>query len=208
MAWAGDRIDRQRVKNDEDRDRNARRLALVNLRALPSTNQRNFHMGCIVDDHSLIEALGLGRSKKDHDVYLSGIPRRAIAELKTPYPPVYQYAAEREAAKSHWESFCHYTPVKDIRFRPIDWYPTMQLDLSKMTVVRADESAIFYDPKSPEKTVLLVLRGFVQDEAVRKAIGEMVLKSIIERRSERVRSPLFCADTGLLTLHRERILGP
>ncbi|KAF7512761.1 hypothetical protein GJ744_000328 [Endocarpon pusillum] len=185
LAWAGDRIDHKRVKRDEERERRARKDALEELRARPPTNQRSFHMGCVVDDHSLIEVLGLGRSKEARDIYLSSFTRKAIAELKSPYPPMFQYAAESEAAKAHWESVCHYTPVRDIRSKPIDWYPTMRLDLTKMTVVRANESVIFYDPQSPEKPVLLVLRGLVQDEAVRKAIGEMVLKAIVERRRDR-----------------------
>ena len=194
LAWAGNRIDMKRVRRDEKARRKARKTALVELEARPSGVERSLHANCVVDDGLLTETLGLGRSKEEDDIYLSKIERRDITELETIYPHPYKWLSECMAATASWKSVWDYTPIKDIRGKTIDRFPIMQLDRSKMTVVPADQSIIFYDPQSPDKPVLFVKRDFVQDEGVRKAIGIMSLKATVERRSDRVQSLVLSLD--------------
>jgi hypothetical protein len=66
-----------------------------------------------------------------------------------------------------------------------------------MNVVRADQSIIFYDFQNPDKSILFVNRGFVQDEEVRKAIGIMSLTAIIKRRGTRVGSHIVRPSSRL-----------
>jgi hypothetical protein len=190
------RFDRKQVKRDEDEDRKARKVAQKQVETRDCGTECNQQTETIVDDQTLVHVLRLDRSKEDHDTYLSGIEPRYVTELKTFYPPLYEWASESMAATTHWRSVWHYTPLKDVRHKTIDRYPIKQLDLSKMNVVRVDQSFIFYDSKKPNKPVLVVLRDFVEDKEIRKAIGMMSITATIERRSDRRDDPGVMAALG------------
>lgn len=177
------RLDDDRVKLDQATSYSSRRLALADLQnRFPPTS---IDAQPVLDDPALCGILGLNRSDQAKDVYLSRIEQKSIAPLGSCYPPMRQYAAESTEAAEYWEARWHYTAVKDSR-KPFERRPIMLLDRSKMTIVRRDQSVIFYDPKDPARPVLFVDRDFVQDEEVAATIGIMSLDSTISRRGDRV----------------------
>jgi hypothetical protein len=186
---AGDRLDDKKVKRDNKAILTAQKSALSQLESRFSRSSTNPNP--IINDPILTSILGLDRSRKEHDIYLSKMERRFVAALETEYPPLHDFASESRGTTSHWESVWYYTSVDDVRGLQRERPVVVQLDRSKMTVVPANQSIIFYDSEQPEKPVLFVKRGFVQNEDVKTAIGMMTLNAVVNRRGDRVQMLLF-----------------
>ena len=194
-------FDEKRASRDEAADKQAQDNAFREVKARVCNVERSTHdnqsrtsdgsseSGPIINDSTLIHDLGLYCSKEEHDTYLSGLEHKYVELLEEAYPPLDHWASESLDATRYWNERRRYTPLKD--GRNLNWIPVpvMQLDRSKMTVVRPDESIIFYDAANPAKPVLCIIRDFVRDEEVVKALGVLSLRATIERRDVRVRVP-------------------
>ncbi len=212
-------FDDARVKLDEEADSEAREDAFMELKARGCNVERGSLVGqgrtspgsskidFVVDDHVLIRILGLDHSEEELDTHLSSLEHRSIEQLEEAYPPRNEWASESSQATAHWKERWGYTALKDGRGKRWIWPPVMQLHRSKMNVVRADESVIFYNSLRPTDPVLFVKRDFVQDEEVLKALSLLSLRSTIERRDVRVRFFRSYALRRLLTRRRGTTLA-
>ena len=201
-AAAGDRLDDEKALEDKKAVLAAQKRSLAHLQSLfpPSSSQAE----PIIDDPVLTGILGLARSKPEQETYLSKMEQRSIAKLDTDYPEFDAFASESMETTRHWDSTWYYTALADARRKTRERPIVIQLDRSEMTLLPSNQSVIFYDSEQPDKPVLFVKRGFVQDERVRTAIGIMAVTAVIERRSERVPLPLF-PQPAETTRYRETI---
>jgi hypothetical protein len=196
-----DRFDKPRVRRDDKMLDNAQRQAYEEAKSRLHKTQRSYQVGqrsttkrssdsnTIIDDPSIIRLLGLNRSEEEYNAYQSTLEHRPIKPLKNAYPPLGEWASESQEATDHWQERWKYTPLKDGRgYRWIP-KPVVQLDRSRMTVVRPDERVVFFDPVNPTRPVLVVLRDLVQVEEVLNALSVITLRATCERRCARVRVP-------------------
>lgn len=194
-------FDEKRASRDEAADKQAQDNAFRDVKTRVCNVERSTHDNHartsdgssesepIVNDSTLIHDLGLYRNQEEHTTYLSRLEHKYVEPLEEAYPPLDHWASESLEATRYWNERRRYTPLKDgreLRWIPV---PVMQLDRSKMTVVRPDESIIFYDAANPAKPVLCIIRDFVRDEEVVKALGVLSMRATIERRDVRVRVP-------------------
>lgn len=150
----------------------------------------------ISNDPTLIHDLGLYRTKEEYATYLSRLEHKYVEPLEEAYPPLDHWASESLEATKYWNERRSYTPLKD--GRDLRWItvPVMQLDRSKTIVVRPDESIIFYDAANPAKPALCIIRDFVRDEEVVKALGVLSMRATRERRDVRRDDPGFMVNVG------------
>lgn len=194
-------FDYKRASLDEAADKQAQDNAFREVKARVCNVERSTHDNQarasngssgsepIINDPTLIHDLGLYRNQEEHCTYLSRLEHKYVEPLEEAYPPLDHWASENLEATKYWNERRSYTQLKegrDLRWIPV---PVMQLDRSKMTVVRPDESIIFYDAANPAKPVLCIIRDLVRDEEVVKALGVLSMRATRERRDVRVRVP-------------------
>ncbi|KAK8091891.1 hypothetical protein PG997_002252 [Apiospora hydei] len=127
--------------------------------------------------------LGINWSPAQKKKYLHSIKTVYLKRLETPYPINNFYTAGTQKAQDEWDAYWKGKPLKDPRYNKGLRRGTKTIDFSKLQyIIEQDESVQFRDEDTKE-LVMVVLRNFFPDEAMREAFTEICL-DVVDRRRE------------------------
>ncbi|KAH9883872.1 hypothetical protein F4778DRAFT_800593 [Xylariomycetidae sp. FL2044] len=157
-------------------------------------------------DSQAKEKLGLNWTPAEREAYLDKIKVVDLPRLDEPYPIDNLYTAGTETAKKQWADcmssshYWHGRPLRDPRYVNASTAPestttgcaaifSSWTDESRLQYrILQDESVIFRDADTKE-VVLVVLRDFVPDEALRLTMVDLCKEIIKNRRDDRREDP-------------------
>ncbi|KAK8015794.1 hypothetical protein PG991_008682 [Apiospora marii] len=135
------------------------------------------------------DRLGINWSPAQKQKYLDSIKTVYIKRLETPYPINDFYTAGTQKAQDEWNAYWDGKPLKDPRYNKGQRRGTKTLDFSQLQyVIEQDESVRFVDADTKE-LVMIVIRNFFPDEAMREAFTKVCLEVVERRRDDRREDP-------------------
>ncbi|KAK8076331.1 hypothetical protein PG994_003603 [Apiospora phragmitis] len=131
------------------------------------------------------ERLGINWSPAQKQAYLDSVKTVYLKRFETPYPINDFYTAGTQKMQDEWDAYWQGKPLKGPRYNKGLRRGTKTIDFAQLQyVIEQDESVQFRDADTKE-LVMVVLRDFFPDEAMRKAFTQVCLEVVERRRDDR-----------------------
>ncbi|KAK8123412.1 hypothetical protein PG999_003330 [Apiospora kogelbergensis] len=135
------------------------------------------------------ERLGINWTPAQKQAYLDSIKIVYLKRLETPYPIHDFYTAGTKRAQDEWDAYWEGKPLKDPRYNKGQRRKTKTIDFSQLQyIIEQDESVQFRDADTKE-LVMIVIRDFFPDAAMREAFTKVCLEVVERRRDDRREDP-------------------